>query len=136
MSLVVRTAQAVVALALGSATAAPCQAAESVAWSRNPQGFELGIQQKDAGDISTVTVRACRKPSCFKAQGDVSEKANPKTGVWEMTLPIAAGACNLKIVEVAHGDYDTNDWRITALPASAGGCATAPAGLTGVYKSE
>jgi hypothetical protein len=136
MSLMVRASQAAAAMALGLAAAAPCQAAEPVAWSRNPHGFELGIQQQGAGDISTVTVRACRKPSCFKAQGDVSETANPKTGAWEMTLPIAAGACALKIVEVARGEYDTNDWRITAAPAPGGSCASAPPGVTGVYKSE
>jgi hypothetical protein len=136
MSLMVRAAQGVVGLALGLAAAAPCQAAEQVAWSRNPKGFELGIQEVGNGENSSLTLRACRKPSCFQAKGTVAETSNPKTGLWEMSLPIAAGACTLKIVEVAHGDYDTNDWRITALPASPGGCSTAPAGLTGVYKSE
>lgn len=137
MSLIVRVAQAMVVLGVELVISAPCQAAEKVAWSRNPKGFELGIQEHDTGDISSVTLRACRKPSCFQAHADVAETANPKTGAWEMTLPIAAGACKLMIGEVARGEYDTNDWRIIAAPASPGGCATAPAGITaGVYKSE
>ncbi len=136
MSLVVRVAQVVAALALGLSVTAPCQAAPQEDWSRNPRGFELGIQQQDTGDSWGVTLRACRQPSCFHTQAEVAVKANSQTGVWEMTLPIAAGACSLRIVNVPHGDMDSNDWRITALPASPGGCASAPAGVSGVYRSE
>ncbi len=63
-------------------------------------------------------------------------KANSQTGVWEMTLPIAAGAWNLKILNVPYRDMDSNDWRITALPAAPGGCASVPAGVSGLYRSE
>jgi hypothetical protein len=134
MAFVVRAVQGMAALALGLAIAAPCQAASQVAWSRNPNGFELGIDQMETGDSWSVTLRACHQPSCFKTQATIPVKANSQTGVWEMTLPI--GACNLKIVNVPHGDMDSNDWRVTALPASAGGCASAPAGVSGVYRSE
>ena len=135
MSLVVRAPPAAVALALGLAITAPCQAAPQEDWSRNPRGFELGIQQ-DTGDSWRVTLRACHQPSCFQTRAELAVKANSHTGVWEITLPIAAGACNLKIVNVPRGDMDSNDWRITALPASPGGCASAPAGVGGVYRSE
>ena len=104
--------------------------------SRNPQGFDLGIQQQDTGDIWDVTLRACHRPSCFQTRAQLAVKANSKTGVWEMTLPIAGGACDLKIVNVPHDDMDSNDWRITALPASPDGCVSAPAGVSGVYRSE
>ena len=60
MSLVVRVAQVVAALALGLSVTAPCQAAPQEDWSRNPRGFELGIQQQDTGDSWGVTLRACR----------------------------------------------------------------------------
>jgi hypothetical protein len=136
MSLVVRAAPPAVALALGLATTAPCQAAPQEAWSRNPRGFELGINQADTGDVWGVTLRACHQPACFQIRAKLAVKANSQTGVWEMTLPIAAGACDLKIVNVPHGEMDSNDWRITALPVSPGGCASAPAGVGGVYRSE
>ena len=136
MSFVVRAAPAAAALALGLAITAPCQAAPAEDWSRNPRGFELGLTQEGAGDFSDVTLRACRQPSCFQTRAKLAVKANSQTGVWEMTLPIAAGACNLKIVNVPRNDMDSNDWRITALPVSPGGCASAPAGVDGVYRSE
>src|ERR1700761_2435568 len=94
MSFVVRAAQAVFVLALGLAITAPCRAALQEAWSRNPLGFELGIVQEDTDDVWDLTLRACRRPSCFKAQAKVTVKANSQTGVWEATLPTAGGACN------------------------------------------
>jgi len=136
MPFTVRVAQAAGALALGLTLGAPCQAAPQIDWSRNPHGFELGIDQHETGDTWGITLRACRQPSCFQTRAEIPVKANGQTGVWEMTLPIAAGACNLKIVNVPHDDMDSNDWRITPLPASPGGCAGAPAGVSGVYKSE
>jgi hypothetical protein len=136
MSSIVRAAQIV--LALGLAISTPCQAAPEPDWSRNPQGFELGVQQEDGGPPDGwrgwFTLRACKQPSCFQTRAELAVKADAK-GIWETTLPIAAGACNLKIVNLPYRDMDSNDWRITALPASSGGCASAPAGVSGVYKS-
>jgi hypothetical protein len=128
------------AVALGLASTAPGQAAPGPDWSRNPRGFELGIQQEpnssDDGWRGWFTLRACPQPSCFQTRMELTVKANSQTGVWETTLPIAPGACDLKIANVASGDMDSNDWRVTFLPASPGGCASAPAGVAGVYKSE
>jgi hypothetical protein len=129
---------ALAAFAAGLAAPVVAAPASDEAWSKNPRGFELGILQQTNGPgdgwTAQVVLRACQAPTCFTRQAQLPFQANAQ-GVWEATFPLSP-TCDLDILNLPRGDYDSNDWKVTARPKSAGGCASAPAGIAGAYKSE